>query len=86
MKFAGFGEQNVQYHNGIHTIKNFQSGLLESLLSPSKVDWLSKLVFDPLHIDDESLEVDGEGSAALNSAADLDKICGCEDCSGCDGK
>ena len=50
--------------------------VLESFLSPpSNVDWLSKLVFDPLHIEDESLEVDGDGRAALSSAADFDKIC-----------
>ena len=30
-------------------------------------------------MEEESLEVEGEGSAALSSAADLDKICGCED-------
>ena len=62
--------------------------LLESLLSPSNVvDWLSKLVFDPLHIDEESLEVDGEGSAALSSAADLDRICdGSCCCDGCGSK
>ena len=66
----------------IHII---QSALLESLLSPSvNVDWLSKLVFDPLHMEEESLEVEGDGSAALSSAADFDRFCGggccCEDC------
>lgn len=37
---------------------------------------MSKLVFDPLHIDEESLDVDGEGKAALNSATDLVRIWG----------
>lgn len=37
-------------------------------------------------MEDESLEVEGEGSAALSSAADLDRICGCEDCGGCDSR
>ena len=54
-------------------------------MSPSvNVDWLSKLVFDPLHMEEESLEVEGDGSAALSSAADFDRFCGggccCEDC------
>ena len=36
------------------------------------MDWFSKLAFDPLHMEDESLDVEGEGRAALSSAADLD--------------
>lgn len=54
--------------------------LLESFLSPSKVDWFSKLAFEPLHIDEESLEVEGEGKAARISATDLDERTGGGSC------
>ena len=47
--------------------KNNLANLLASLLSPSNKAWVSKLTFDPLHIEEESLLVEGEGRETTNS-------------------